>query len=314
VIARGRRVAVSAASGRLGGGASRVLDRALPRRRGVLTILTYHRVDEPSARPDLMPSLISATPDGFAAQMAMVSREFDPVALPDVLDALDDPRRLPGRAVLVTFDDGYRSVLDHALPILERHGIPAAVFVTTQAVFESRHFWFDVLARREGEAAVDRAKALPYPEWQALRDPISTAAAPDETHRPMTRDELAELAASPLIEIGGHTERHPVLAMAPLEEQRREICGCRATLQQALAKSIASFAYPFGQLADHYQPETTSIVREAGFDVAFTTQPSFVTAAGNFYEVPRFLMLDSVDDVELAHRLVHSWRAVGEIA
>jgi hypothetical protein len=41
--------------------------------------------------------------------------------------------------------------------------------------------------------------------------------------------------------------------------------------------------------------------------VAFTTEPSFLSAGCDRFELPRFLMLDAVDDVELAHRLTHSW-------
>ena len=106
---------------------------SIPRPPGVLTILTYHRVDEPAARPDLMPSLISATPASFAAQIAMVARHFDPVSLPDVLASLDDPARLPRRAVLVTFDDGYRDFATNAWPVLRAASVPATMFVATGA-------------------------------------------------------------------------------------------------------------------------------------------------------------------------------------
>ena len=275
-------------------------------------ILCYHGIRHGGERVPF--SDLHVSRDSFDSHCRLIADACDPISLEDFRAARAGTRKLPPRPVLVTFDDGYRSVLEHALPSLERYRIPAVVFITTAPVFESRHFWFDALWQRDGEAAVDRAKMLPYAEWRALRDAFSTAAAFEEPHRPLTLAELQRLAANPLIEIGGHTMRHPVLALAPVEEQRREIGGCRTQLQEALGKPIESFAYPFGQLAEHYQPETTSIVRESGFDVAFTTHPSFVTDYGHPYEVPRFLMLDSVDDVELAHRLVHSWRAVGEIA
>ena len=141
-----RRGRAAAARGPIGAAAAAALDRVLPRRRGVLTILTYHRVDEPSARPDLMPSLVSATPEGFAAQMAMVARHFDPVGLPEVIAALDEPRRLPSRAVLVTFDDGYRDFATHAWPALRSAGVPATLFVATAMADDpSIPFWWDRL-------------------------------------------------------------------------------------------------------------------------------------------------------------------------
>ena len=69
--------------------------------------------------------LAMMTPADFEAQVALVSRDFDAVSLSDVLAALDDARRLPRRAVLVTFDDGYRDFATNAWPILRRASVPA---------------------------------------------------------------------------------------------------------------------------------------------------------------------------------------------
>jgi peptidoglycan/xylan/chitin deacetylase (PgdA/CDA1 family) len=245
----------------------------------------------------------------FEAHCRLIAETCNPISLDDFRAALDGRRALPARPVIVTFDDGYRSVLDHALPSLERHRIPAAVFVCAEPVIQSQHYWFDILWRLEGEEAVLRAKTLPHCEWLAVVDSTSAAAEPTATHRPLTRAELRRLSESALIEIGGHTMRHPVLARAPLDDQREEIGGCRSALEDAIGKPVTAFAYPFGQLADHYQPDTVDLVRNAGFDLAFTTRQSFVTGHASPLEIPRFLMLDSVDDVELAHRLVHSWPA-----
>ena len=111
-----------------------------------------------------MPSLISATPASFAAQIAMVARHFDPVSLPDVLASLDDPARLPPRAVLVTFDDGYRDFAAHAWPVLRAASVPATMFVATGAATDpSTPFWWDRLW-----AAV-QASARPGPHRHAQR-------------------------------------------------------------------------------------------------------------------------------------------------
>jgi peptidoglycan/xylan/chitin deacetylase (PgdA/CDA1 family) len=245
--------------------------------------------------------------DVFEAHCRFISAACNPISLDDLRASLDDGQALPARPVMVTFDDGYRSVLDYALPSLERYGIPAAVFVCSDPVLRSQHFWFDTLSRRDGEEAVLRAQTLPYKEWCALRESISTRADERETHRPMTAAELLRLATSPLIEIGGHTLSHPALAVASIDDQHHEILGCRIALQDAVGKPVDGFAYPFGRLRAHYGPETVGIVRNAGFGIAFTTEPSFQSSRCHRYEVPRFLMLDAVDDVELAHRLTHSW-------
>lgn len=302
MIARGRRVAAAAASGRLGGGASRVLDRALPRRRGVLTILTYHRVDEPPARPDLMPSLVSATPDGFAAQMAMVAREFDPVGLPDVLDALDDPRRLPGRAILITFDDGYRDFATNAWPVLRAASVPATLFVATAFTGDpGARFWWDrlwaavhgaapsTLATPVGAVPVgpadaratvarlrDWLKALDHDAVVHEVDRIVDALAPGPGHAPddapasvLDWDELRRLAAEG-VTLAPHTRTHPLLDRVDLERAEAEISGSFDDLERetgAVTPPARVLAYPSGS----HGPSAVEAARRAGMTLAMTT-------------------------------------------
>jgi len=281
----------------------RLSSAALP---GV-AVLCYHGIrafDEPTPLGRL-----HVTKATFERHCRLIADTCDPISLAEYREARRGLRTLPPRSVLVTFDDGYRGVLDHALPILERYGIPAAVFVSVTPVLDARHFWFDTLARRQGEAAVLNARTLPYQDWRVLVESIEAAAEITESHRPLTSAELARLASSPLIEIGAHTMTHPTLALAPVEDQRREIAGCRTALEHVLGGPVTAFAYPYGNPIDDYTAETVSVVRDAGFDFAFTTDASFATPESDPFQIPRFMMLDTVGDVELAHRLVHSWHA-----
>jgi peptidoglycan/xylan/chitin deacetylase (PgdA/CDA1 family) len=272
-----------------------------------VAVLCYHGIgaaDDATRISDL--HVTSAT---FERHCRLISDTCDPISLAELREARQSGRALPPRSVIVTFDDGYRGVLDHALPILERYAIPAAVFVAAEPVLNGQHFWFDALYRREGEAAVADARALPYPTWRALVDSIETTAVETESHRPLTPAELERLAGSPLIEIGAHTMTHPTLALAPTQEQQREIAGCKTALECVLEKPVSAFAYPYGNPLADYTSETVSVVRDARFDLAFTTNASFATLDCDALQIPRFMMLDTVGDVELAHRLVHSWHA-----
>lgn len=120
------------------------LERTAPWRRGVVTILTYHRVDDPEARPDLAPSLLSATPAAFAEQVDDLARHYRPISLEELLAAARDPRSLPPRAVHVTVDDAYPDFAANAWPVLRAAGVPATLFVPTG--FPDRPgaaFWWD---------------------------------------------------------------------------------------------------------------------------------------------------------------------------
>jgi peptidoglycan/xylan/chitin deacetylase (PgdA/CDA1 family) len=216
-------------------------------------------------------------------------------------------RPVPERAVLVTFDDGYRNVLTCGVPVLERYAIPAVVFVCTGPVERGVRFWFDAVASRSGEDEVERAKALDHRAWRELADRFEVAATAADPHAPLTIDELRRLAAHPLVTIGAHTASHPILARAPVAAQREEIAASRRTLERWIGSSVTAFAYPNGRPAVDFTSQTVSVVREAGFTHAFTTAAGFADPGVDPLEHPRFLMLDSVDASELAHRLAISW-------
>jgi peptidoglycan/xylan/chitin deacetylase (PgdA/CDA1 family) len=272
-----------------------------------VAVLCYHGIR--TSDDDSIPfSDLHVTKATFERHCRLLANVCDPISLSELRDARLG-RELPPRPVIVTFDDGYRGVLDHALPILERYGIPAAVFVSAAPVLDRRHFWFDALCRRQGEAAVLEARALPYHEWRTLMEETASALDETESHRPLTSAELQRLAASHLIEVGAHTMTHPTLALAPVEDQQREISGSRTALERVLGKPVNAFAYPYGNVFEDYTAESVNLVRDARFDLGFTTCESFATVEGDPLQIPRFMMLDTVGDVELAHRLVHSWHA-----
>lgn len=114
-------------------------------------ILMYHRV----AREDHDPWNLCVLPDHFAEQLEFLRRSVDCVAL----SALGGSARFwSGKRVRIalTFDDGYRDNLEHALPILERYGVPATIFVVSGRLGSGREFWWDALER-----CILRASTLP---------------------------------------------------------------------------------------------------------------------------------------------------------
>jgi len=72
------------------------------------------------------------------AQLELIATSFEFVSRDQLLEAADGRRALPARACIITFDDGLRCQLQHALPVLERLGIPALFFVPGQPLAEGR--------------------------------------------------------------------------------------------------------------------------------------------------------------------------------
>ncbi len=103
-------------------------------------ILLYHRVVDLACDPQLL----AVSPQRFDEQMRLIAKEFHPMSLQE-LSRCVRRRAVPGRAVVVTFDDGYEDNLTIAKPILEKHQIPATVFVASGAVGGRREFYWDKL-------------------------------------------------------------------------------------------------------------------------------------------------------------------------
>ena len=220
--------------------------------------LLYHRVNELS--PD--PWDLCVSPAHFSEQMEVVSRLL--------------PRPI------VTFDDGYADNLHRALPILEAHEVSAIVFVVSGAILTRVEMWWDALERLFPE---DFSSASPYMQWfwkmrslpferqeEQLNEAFS-AAGISRTSRPerrmLTAVELAQLGASPLIEIGAHTVTHPVLSSLHLADQEAEVRGSKTALETILQEPVRSFSYPNGMPCD-YTSDTVHLVQDAGFTVAYS--------------------------------------------
>jgi peptidoglycan/xylan/chitin deacetylase (PgdA/CDA1 family) len=277
-----------------------------------VTVLIYHRV---MPRPDpLRPGEVDARQ--FDRQMQMLRRCFAPMTLADAVQAL---RRgtLRGRAVCVTFDDGYADNLTIAQPILARHGIPATVFVATGYLDGGRMFndtIIDGVAAMHGDeldlrgiglgvhrlravddrraavsAILDALKRLPEAEREdrvlaVLRSGgVRTLPEPPMLTTPQLR-QLSERG----IEIGGHTVSHAILSSLSAEQATEEVDTGRRHLEQVLGRPIRQFAYPNGRPTRDYGPEHPALLERMGFDLAVSTAPGVLSAQQlTPYEIPR---------------------------
>ena len=112
-----------------------------------LTVLNYHRIDNPFRRRiDTLRINISATPEDFAQQMDYISAYFNVVTCNDLVNWLYGKKELPDRAAMITFDDGYFDNLSNAYPILRERNLPAVIFLTTDFMGTRKPFYWDYIA------------------------------------------------------------------------------------------------------------------------------------------------------------------------
>lgn len=300
-VERAKALAMRLARGPLAGGLVRLVERAAPWRPGVLAVLTYHRVDDPAARPDLLPSLLSATPATFEAQARCLAERYRPVSMAEVLEAAQRPTTLPPRAVLVTFDDAYADFARHAWPILRAAGVPVTLFVpTAYPGRQIEEFWWDRLwaalwstTRRDRlitpagtvglETAVDRSDAMGVLRtWLKGLDDHTAMSEVDRiagelgasggSTRPVPGpavldwDALRRLAAEG-VTLAAHTRTHPLLDRVDLDRAVAEIEGSREDLEREIGAAPPVLAYPSGA----HGASAVEAARRAGMTLAFTT-------------------------------------------
>jgi peptidoglycan/xylan/chitin deacetylase (PgdA/CDA1 family) len=276
-------------------GIVQLLERADRGRPDVLGVLTYHRVDDPGTMRG-HPGLISATPGQFAEQMAYVASRFRPVSLDELLAAREGGAALPPRAVMVTFDDAYRDFADRAWPVLQRHGVPATLFVPT--AFPGRPdlpFWWDwlheavigapagaTLPTADGPVQLgpvdERAGLLRDVRGDLKRQPHATILAtvaeigerlgcPPTPSQVLGWDDLRALAADG-VALAPHSRTHPLLDRVEPETRTDELQGAIADLEQHIGAAPRALAYPSGA----YSPAVQAAAVTAGYALAFTTR------------------------------------------
>jgi peptidoglycan/xylan/chitin deacetylase (PgdA/CDA1 family) len=124
-----------------------------------------------------------------------------------------------------------------------------------------------------------------------LRKWIGKDAAARKSHRPMTIDQVSNLANGGLIDVGAHTRSHVNLAAQAPEIQRKEIAGSKKDLEEWLGREVTSFSYPFGT-RQHYNKDTVRLTRESGFQMSTANYAGCVTRLSNRFELPRRIIRD----------------------
>jgi peptidoglycan/xylan/chitin deacetylase (PgdA/CDA1 family) len=184
----------------------------------------------------------------------------------------------PQRVVLLTFDDGYANFL-HVVPLLDEYGIRATLFPVSHNVEKNEGFWWDVVYRLERKAG--RSPGAIEQKLAALRgltcDEVRRRVTDrygqrslqplGDLDRPLTADELKELADNPRVCIGNHTANHANLLMHSAEGVMEQITRAQVTLREMTGKTPRAISYPFGVVS----AEIAEAARRAGLSLGFTT-------------------------------------------
>jgi peptidoglycan/xylan/chitin deacetylase (PgdA/CDA1 family) len=174
-----------------------------------LPILMYHSV---SANGPSGLARYRVTPAVFEEQLQYLrDTGFRSTTLEKWRLAMEAKRPLPGRAVIITFDDGYRDFLTEAWPLLAKYGFSATVFLVAESV------------GRMNEWDRHYGQEMPLLGWEEIRGLQKEG-----------------------IEFGSHSLSHRPLTELPIDEVAREAARSKTLLERGLEARIRALAYPYG--------------------------------------------------------------------
>lgn len=200
-------------------------------------VLMYHRVGEAH---NSWEDRYCVSAQRFASQMkALADAGYRAVPAKALVEWIEGGAALPKGSFVLTFDDGFRGVLEHASPVLQRLGWPMTIFLVSDLLGQVDH-------------------------WTRTSNPDG------RTYPLLTGDEILamrELGCS----FQSHTRSHASLPKLDDAALAEELNGSRAALHALLGEPVEFLAYPFGHLDDR----VVAAARAAGYRAAFSVQPGF---------------------------------------
>lgn len=249
---------------------------------GALPIFTLHAIARASSEMTVSAARLRAQ------LLALRAAGYQGLRFSEALAALKQALVRP--SFTLTFDDGYDSVYDPGLALLEELNLSAILFVTVNFI--------------EGKVA---------PPWhtrnRALVEEYTRDAA---CFRPLDWARLKELVASGRFEIGSHSLNHYLMGTLGSEQVRRELRESKQILEDRLGVPVRYFSYPFGvRRYGAYTPETEVALHEAGYEASCTSEIGRAPIGGTPFLLPRLALVDKDAGIDARAKAAGAYDWVG---
>lgn len=273
-------------------------------------ICMYHAVSTAATR-EWGPWQYALTPSEFEQQLRWLSHHRTLVSLDALVAYIRGGASLPKDAVVLTFDDGYRDLVDEALPVLREYDAPVTLYVSTALMderatpYEFRLAWtlqrseeltvqIGGRERRYRSTTTAETRAA-YAELRSLVEGLSAERRQSFLRRNeiadcpefqiVSPDTVRELADDDLVTVGSHAHIHRRLATVSDGELERDVRRSRTLLADLLGDPPTHFSFPYGS----HSQAARKTVREAGFESAVTTDNRLIAPRDwhRCYTLPR---------------------------
>jgi len=221
-----------------------------------LRVLAYHKVNDPAH---------------FEQQLIFLKKRFKLLSIDELFQLISEKRKIPSRSVVLTFDDGDISLKKNALPLLQKHDLPATVFVITELIGTHKPFWWDHIeayfkktegSNQQGRAKVNQLKKESNTVLTAYRSKV-------EQEFPMEAEQLTlsdlRIFENAKFSIGNHSHTHPMFNRCTQQEISTELTASKLFFDQVGLPGFRYFVYPNGNADEAAEDQ----LQEFGIRLAF---------------------------------------------
>ena len=298
-------------------------------------ILMYHRIIPcEEAGPGVQAGMY-VEPDTFEMHIRYLKNRFYIIPLSDIFDNLQDLKTMNSNLpiCIITFDDGWYDFFKYAYPILEKHNVPATVFLPTEFIGTQDMFWTDEVAsiismehklserlsnkgtlsnhkiemfmnlkgsiESQIEEVISKLKNYHYVDVRNILEEIKITLGVNKLPRErlfLKWEEVRLMAASGLINFGSHSANHRILVHIDGKEIVEELLSSKKKLllEGVVKRSFIPFCYPNGS----YDEKVIQIVRESGYHVAVTTENGWNNVNTPMFNLHRVAIHQDVSFIE----------------
>jgi peptidoglycan/xylan/chitin deacetylase (PgdA/CDA1 family) len=301
-----------------------------------VTILMYHGFTDETSHAGLMNYHGKHLFVGrFRQQIAYLKRHYTIISLDHLVEAQAGKRELPDRAVILTFDDGYKSNHSLAYPVLKEFAAPATIFITGNFVDKREFLWpdrveyaldktsvssfdltvnneiihFDIPDRESKKACNHRINGLMKAVPQDARENIlqeieeklghtlSACSNVHDMYLPLDWADVQEMIGSGLVSFGSHSISHGIISRYSPERMREELLFPKQVIEEKTGVPCTLFAYPNGAPGD-FSAESRRLLIDLGYTCGLTTVKGSNDSKADIYELKRVGIRNSMDIAE----------------
>lgn len=217
-------------------------------RKDFVLVLRYHSISEFRRHE------VNVKPKIFGRQLKYLAKNFNIISQNEFSDFLNNRKKIPPKAVLITFDDGYKDNFTNAYPVLKKNNLPAAIFLSVAYIGTEKILPHD----KKDESIHNRLL-----NWQEIKQMFSDS-----------------------ISFGSHSLNHANLGKIFRNELRAEIEESKKIIENKLGQEVSAISYPFGLISD-FNTRVIEETKQAGYTCGFTAMYGLNTPKSDLFRLRR---------------------------